>query len=64
MPSHDIAYRRKTVRRGREKGCWLYIPAEQLEALGFKPDEPAPRAVTWPDAGGRPRLMVNLYREA
>jgi hypothetical protein len=60
---HDAAHRRKSKRAGRERGCWLYIPFEQLEECGFKRDEPPPFYLTWPDSGGRPRLMVNLYRE-
>lgn len=27
---HDPARRRKAQRQGRERGCWVYIPAESL----------------------------------
>lgn len=58
----DTAARRKGVRRGRERGCWLYVPAETLEALGWSRDDPPPYSMMWPDPK-RPRLLVNLYRE-
>ena len=32
---YDPALRRRSVRRGRERGCWLYVPAAELEAAGF-----------------------------
>lgn len=58
----DTAARRKSVRRGRERGCWLYVPEEVLEKLGWTRDDPPPYTTTWP-APDRPRLVVNLYRE-
>jgi len=39
----------------------VYIPAEQLLAAGFEPDEPPPYFRTW---NGRKRtILVQLYRE-
>lgn len=63
MPSHDAGARRRGVRRGKETGCWLYIPGEYLAAAGFKKGEPPPWYRIW-RGGRRPRFMVNLYREA
>lgn len=60
---HDPAARRRTLRKGRERGCSLYISGEQLERMGFAPGEPAPYYRTWESSDGRPRLVVNLYRE-
>ena len=60
---YDHARRRRCVRRGRERGCWLYIPAEQLLHMGFAPGDAAPFYRTWEDRTGRPRLVVNLYRQ-
>ncbi len=60
----DVAARKRAKRGGRERGCWLYIPAEQLVECGLDPYGPAPWYRIWTDRGGRPRLMVNLYREA
>ena len=63
MPAHDAAKRRKGVRRGPERGCWLYVTGEQLRELGFDPHDPPPFYVVWPSPD-RPRIVVNLYREA
>jgi len=57
----DHAARRRAVRKGREKGCSVYIKAEDLEAMGFDPSGPPPFFRTW--AGPRGRLVVQLYRE-
>lgn len=61
MPAHDAALRRRGVRRGEERGLWLYVPAELLDRAGFKPDEPVPYYRTW--AAPRGRVVVQLYRE-
>lgn len=58
--SYDPAIRRRTVRRGRERGCWLYIPADELVAAGFSLNDPPPWYRVW----GTPRgVMVRLYRK-
>jgi hypothetical protein len=59
---YDTAERRAAVRKGRERGCWVYVPMVELEAAGFDPYGPPPRYRTW----GRPRgtVLVRLYREA
>jgi hypothetical protein len=61
---HDPAKRRKSLRRGRERGCWIYIPAEQLVALGVDLDSDPPWYRTW-GRGKRknPGVVVTLYRE-
>lgn len=56
----DVALVKKAQRRGRERGCWVYIAGEQLEAMGLDPDAPPPLYRVW-GAEGRPRAMVNLY---
>jgi hypothetical protein len=58
---YDRAARRATVRRGRERGCWLYLPAEELERAGFAPDGPPPFSRVW--SGPRGRVVVQLYKE-
>lgn len=55
---HDHAARRRAVRKGRERGCSVYIPAELLQA--------SPLADTWPIfyrvwGGQRGRFVVTLY---
>lgn len=62
MPGHDPAALRRATRGGRQRGCFIYISAEQLRELGLDPTEPPPRYRIW-TARGRPRLVVNLYRE-
>lgn len=42
MPGYDPAARRRSVRTGRERGCWVYVPAEELELLGFAKGDPPP----------------------
>jgi hypothetical protein len=57
----DPAARRKAQRSGREKGCWVYIPAEKLGEAGFVAGSPAPHYRLW--GGRRGRLVVTLYPE-
>jgi hypothetical protein len=58
---HDHAQRRAAKRTGRERGCWLYIPAVQLLRAGYTADQPAPYYRVWGNARGR--VTVQLYRE-
>jgi hypothetical protein len=56
---HDHAARRKSQRNGRERGCWVYIPAELL-AKGDPTDgaySPWYRVY----GGARGRFVVTLY---
>jgi len=58
----DHARRRRATRGGRRRGCYVYISAELLAEAGFAADEPPPWFRIWA-AKGRPRFVVNLYRE-
>jgi hypothetical protein len=58
---HDAQARRKSQRRGRERGCWVYISADSLAAGGFTSDDPPPWYRIW--GGPRARYIVTLYRE-
>lgn len=58
---YDHAARRASVRRGRERGCWLYIPAEELLKTGISPLALPPFYRIW--AGPRGRVVVQLYRD-
>lgn len=60
MGRADVAALKRGQRRGRERGCWVYIAAEQLEEMGLDPTGPAPSYRVW-GAQGRPRAVVNLY---
>jgi hypothetical protein len=58
---HDPAARRRAQRRGRERGCWVYITGQDLERAGYTAGEPAPFYRVW--GGERGRYVVTLYRE-
>ncbi len=59
---HDQAARRRSKRKGRETGCWLYIPGEQLERAGFDLRDEPPWYRSWD--GRRRTILVQLYKEA
>lgn len=61
MGRTDTAARKHAQRKGRERGCWVYIPAEQLEEAGIDPHGPPPDYRVWGAADGRPRFFLNLY---
>lgn len=50
---------RQSKRSGREGGCWTYIAAEQLAAMGIDPHGPPPVYRVW-GATDRPRAVVSL----
>lgn len=59
---YDSAARRRAVRKQRERGCHLYIPAEELIAAGLDPHAPEPPFYrVWGRPGGS--ILVRLYRE-
>lgn len=58
---YDSAARRVAQRRGRERGCWVYVPADELERAGWPLDGPPPFYRTW---GTRGRgVLVRLYKQ-
>jgi hypothetical protein len=59
---YDAAARRRTKRAGRERGWWLYVPAEVLEGAGIDPHDEPPRYRIWP--GRRRTVLVQLYPES
>jgi hypothetical protein len=58
---YDQARRRRGVRRGRERGCWLYVPAEVLEKASVDPGKPPPFYRIWERKGRT--LLVQFYAE-
>jgi len=58
---YDRARRRRSVRRGRERGCWVYIPQAELQKAGV--DDVLPWYRTWGSKVRGARVTVNLYRE-
>lgn len=57
---HDQMARRQSKRSGKERGCWIYLAAEELDRTGFGGDTPAPAYRVWPAPRGR--VAVQLYR--
>jgi hypothetical protein len=57
---HDAMLRRKAQRNARERGCWVYIPAETLVAAGIDPKGPVPYFRTWAGRGGS--VLLRLYK--
>jgi len=56
---HDAGLRRRSTRKGRERGCSLYIAAEELQAAGIDPKALPPLYRVW--AGRKRTLVVSLY---
>jgi hypothetical protein len=56
---YDERARRRSQRQGRERGCWVYIAADELVKAGIDPAGPAPLYAAW----GRERgsVLVRLY---
>lgn len=61
MGAYDPARRRRSVRKRRERGCWVYIPQAELERAGI--DGPPPWYRVWGSSVRGARITVNLYRE-
>lgn len=64
-PTYDPGIRRRSLRRRRERGCTVYIPAEVLIAAGFDPNEPPPyyRLNGYARSANAGSVIVSLYRE-
>lgn len=60
---HDPGLRRRSRREGRERGCWVYIPLEELAKTRVDVDGPAPFYRTAGRRGGS-TVVVTLYARA
>lgn len=57
----DPSARKRCTRGGRQRGCFIYIPGEQLAKAGFDPGADLPYyRLTCTRRG---TLLVNLYHE-
>lgn len=58
---YDPEALRQSKRSQRERGCWVYIPAQELLKAGISLFAPAPRYRVW----GRKRgsILVRVYKE-
>jgi hypothetical protein len=59
---YDAGERRRMIRRGRERGRWLFVPADELVAAGLDPYDSATLYYrVWGRRGGS--VLVRVYRE-
>ncbi len=61
MPQHDHAERRRGVRSGRMRGCYVYLTAGTLRRAGIDTEGLPPFYRTW--AAERGRVVIQLYKE-
>jgi len=61
---YDAGVRRASVRRGRERGCWVYVPVSELVAAGMaEGGPPYYRTTGRPHSRNTGTVLVRLYRE-
>jgi hypothetical protein len=60
MAQYDPAKRRRGIRRGRDRGVWIYVPAVELQGAGFDPKDDPPFYRLW---HRKRAILVQLYRE-
>lgn len=53
---------RRSVQKGRERGCWVYVPVAELQRTQLHPGEAPPFYRVAGRAGGR--TVVIQFREA
>lgn len=58
---YDDGLRRQALRKQRETGCSIYVPAEELLKAGIDPHGPPPFYRTWGTARGG--VFIRLYKE-
>ena len=61
-PVYDSAALRRSVRKGRERGCWVYVPAEELAKTRAGVADLPPRYRTVGRQNGS-TVIVTFYRE-
>lgn len=58
---YDANERKQSRRAGRQRGCVIYIPLEELVKAGIDPEGPPPFYRVWGTARGG--VFVRLYKE-
>jgi hypothetical protein len=58
---YDQTERRRSERRGRERGVRIYIPAAELRKAGIDPHGPAPEYKLWGNGDRGASVFVKLY---
>ena len=61
---YDSGKRRKSHRKGSERGVNIYIPAAMLRAAGIDPSGPCPEWQGWANHKRGKRIQINLYLDA
>jgi hypothetical protein len=59
LARYDPAASRQSVRRGRERGVWIFVPAHELRKVGIDPHADPPRYRLWGTSKGG--IMARLY---
>lgn len=60
---YDRARRKRAVRKGAERGCWIFLPADELRKTGIDPHGSVPWYRVWGSSRKDGGLTVRLYRE-
>ena len=63
--SYDTARRKKATRGGRDKGCRVYIAADELQRAGIDPHGPEPFYTVrgFQRSRNGHTVIVSLYKE-
>jgi hypothetical protein len=63
--TYDAARRKRATRGGRDRGCRVYIAADELRAAGISPEGPPPfyRVRGYQRSKNGHSVIVSLYRE-
>lgn len=56
---YDRAEKRQAIRRGRERGVWVFVPAAELREAGIDPAGAAPKYRVWGQAAKG--VLVRFY---
>lgn len=59
---YDAGERRKSHRKGKERGVNIYIPAAMLRAAGIDPSGPCPEWQGWASNVKGSSVRVKFYR--
>ena len=62
MGQYDAAKRRKVLRKQRERGAWVYVPAVELEAAGIDTAAPLFYRI-WPTRSGKRKVLLQFYTD-
>lgn len=61
-PQYDPARRRRSTRKQRERGAWIYVSQDELRRAGWEDGSPPPFYRVWGSSRGG--LFIRLYKGA